>query len=250
MGLFDNLVGAGLDALGLGESISGGGGGGQSLADAYKGDGPLGIGKFLEGIAAAYLKEHREHTETVNRLRDVDKAKLDAAITHALDHFLNSQYHKDNAIVDARAARDNAYHTYADEYLPQLHGRICSHGLWNSTAAQLLANDAYARTTVKAAELELQTIKDYAAIHANEGQLANALFGSLINAYQNTAYSEDSEKRPDVEEFAKDAAIFATFLGVLSLFSKRKYLAEGVTSGGSGTGLWDWLPTTAGTILG
>lgn len=249
MGLFDDLIGAGLDALGLGGSVSSGGGG-QSLADAYKGDGPMGIGTFLTGIATAYLEEERKRDETVNRLRDADKAKLDKALSHALEHFLQSQYHKDDAIADARSARDRAFQEYADEYLPQLHGRTCSHGLWNSTASQLLANDAYARTVVKAAELELQTIKDYAGIHAREGELVNVFFGSLINAYQNTTGSDTMSREPNLEVFAEDAAIFATFLGVLSLFSKRQYLAESVTSGGDGSsGLWDWLPPV-GTVLG
>ena len=251
MGLFDSLIGAGMDALGLGGSDAGSSSS-QSLADAYKGDGPMGIGSFLTGIATAYLKEHTQRSEVVDRLRPTDKAKLDAAIGHALDHFLNTQYHKDAAIADARAARDNAFHEYADEFLPTLYARTCSAGIWNSTAAQLLANDAYARTVVKAEELELTNIKQYAEIHLREGDAVNAMFGNLIQSYQTDNWSQDMERRPDVEEFAKDAAIFTVFMATLSLFSKRNYLADRVGSStdstGASTGLWDWLPLP-GTII-
>lgn len=253
MGLFDSLIGAGLDSLGLGGSVESGGGGGQSLADAYKGDGPLGIGELLKGIATAYLKETQGVDETIDRLRALDKAKLDGAIDHMLSDFLNTQFHKENAIADARAARDNNYHTYADEFIPQLHARACSNGLWNSTALQLLANDAYARTVVKAAEQELQTIKDYARIHLDEGQVVNALFGSLINAYQNTDRTQTLERRPDIGEFAEDFTIVTAALTLFSLFGKRNYLADkvGGASGDGNEGLWSFLPGTSnGTVPG
>ena len=224
-----------------------GGVGGQSLADAYKGDGPFGIGELLKGIATAYLKETQGVDETIDRLRALDKAKLDGAIDHMLSDFLTTQFHKENAIADARASRDNNYHTYADEFIPQLHARACSNGLWNSTALQLLANDAYARTVVKAAEQELQTIKDYARIHLDEGQVVNALFGSLINAYQNTDRTQTLERRPDIGEFSEDFAIITAALTLFSLFGKRNYLADKVNSPEGGTG-WGWLPTP-GTVL-
>ena len=239
-GFISTLTGA------FGGSVEGGGGG-QSLADAYKGDGPFGIGELLKGIATAYLKETQGVDETIDRLRALDKAKLDGAIDHMLSDFLNTQFHKDDARADARAARDNNYHTYSDEFIPQLHARACSNGLWNSTALQLLANDAYARTVVKAAEQELQTIKDYAKIHLDEGQVVNALFGSLINAYQNTDRTQTLERRPDIGEFAEDFTIVTAALTLFSLFGKRNYLADKVNSPEGGTG-WGWLPTP-GTVL-
>lgn len=251
MSFFDGLIGAGLDALGLGGSVDGGGGTGQSLADAYKGDGPMGIGSLLTGIATAYLQETQGVDETIDKLRALDKSKLDSAIDHMLGDFLNTQFHKDDARTDARAARDNAFHTYADEYIPQLHGRACSHGLWNSTANQLLANDAYARTVTKVAEVELQTIKEYARIHIDEGQVVNALFGSLINAYQKTNRTQTLERRPDIGEFGEDFAIITAALTLFSLFGKRNYLADkvGGASGAGNEGLWSFLPGTANGIV-
>ena len=239
MDFLSNFLGS---IFGGGGSISGGG----AAADSYKGDGPLGIGSFLEGVARAYRKETERTGETVVRLRDADKIKLDSALDHALNHFVTSQFEKSNAIADARAARDNAFHTYADEYLPTLYGKMCSMGIYNSTASQLLANDAYARTVVKASELELTNIKDYAGIHLREGDLVQSIFGRLIEAYTQSNRDRRFETKPDIGQFGEDAAAYMVFLGVIQLFSKRAYFADNSPS--SNEGLWDWLPSIGGTI--
>ena len=239
MDFLSNFLGS---IFGGGGSISGGG----AAADSYKGDGPLGIGSFLEGVARAYRKETEHTGETVVRLRDADKIKLDSALDHALNHFVTSQFEKSNAIADARAARDNAFHTYADEYLPTLYGKMCSMGIYNSTASQLLANDAYARTVVKASELELTNIKDYAGIHLREGDLVQSIFGRLIEAYTQSNRDRRFETKPDMGQFGEDAAAYMVFLGVIQLFSKRAYFADNSPS--SNEGLWDWLPSIGGTI--
>lgn len=239
MDFLSNFLGS---IFGGGGSISGGG----AAADSYKGDGPLGIGSFLEGVARAYRIETERTGETVVRLRDADKIKLDSALDHALNHFVTSQFEKSNAIADARAARDNAFHTYADEYLPTLYGKMCSMGIYNSTASQLLANDAYARTVVKASELELTNIKDYAGIHLREGDLVQSIFGRLIEAYTQSNRDRRFETKPDIGQFGEDAAAYMVFLGVIQLFSKRSYFADNSSS--SNEGLWDWLPSIGGTI--
>ena len=241
MDFLSNFLGS---IFGGGGSISGSGG----AADAYKGDGPLGVGAFLEGVARAYRKETERTGETVIRLRDADKIKLDSALDHALNHFVTSQFEKSIAIADARAARDNAFHTYADEYLPTLYGKMCHMGIYNSSASQLLANDAYARTVVKASELELTNIKDYAGIHLREGDLVQSIFGRLIEAYTQSNRDRRFETRPDIGQFGEDAAAYMVFLGVIQLFSKRKYLADSEGSSSSNKGLWEWLPAI-GSIL-
>ena len=239
MDILSNFLGS---IFGGGGSISGGG----AAADSYKGDGPLGIGSFLEGVARAYRIETERTGETVVRLRDADKIKLDSALDHALNHFVTSQFEKSNAIADARAARDNAFHTYADEYLPTLYGKMCSMGIYNSTASQLLANDAYARTVVKASELELTNIKDYAGIHLREGDLVQSIFGRLIEAYTQSNRDRRFETKPDIGQFGEDAAAYMVFLGVIQLFSKRSYFAD--NSPKSNEGLWGWLPSIGVTI--
>lgn len=239
MDILSNFLGS---IFGGGGSISGGG----AAADSYKGDGPLGIGSFLEGVARAYRIETERTGETVVRLRDADKIKLDSALDHALNHFVTSQFEKSNAIADARAARDNAFHTYADEYLPTLYGKMCSMGIYNSTASQLLANDAYARTVVKASELELTNIKDYAGIHLREGDLVQSIFGRLIEAYTQSNRDRRFETKPDIGQFGEDAAAYMVFLGVIQLFSKRAYFADNSPS--SNEGLWGWLPSIGVTI--
>ena len=109
MDFFSNFLGS---IFGGGGSISGSAGGG---ADAYKGDGPMGIGEFLKGVAQAYKIENEKTNETVLRLRDADKIKLDTALDHALNHFVQSQYEKSNAITDARAASDNSFHKVIED---------------------------------------------------------------------------------------------------------------------------------------
>ena len=121
-------------------------------------------------------------------------------------------------------------------------------GIYNSTAAQLLANDAYARTVVKAAELELNNIKSYAGIHASEGELVHAIFGRMIEAYTQSDRARHFETKPDIGQFGEDAAAYMVFMGVIQLFSKRSYFADSAGSSGGDPGLWDWLPPI-GTVL-
>lgn len=242
MGFLGDFLGS---VLGGGGSVSGSAAGG---ADAYKGDGPMGIGEFLKGVASAYRIEQENTGQTVLRLRDDEKLKLTSALDHALNDYIQSEFKKTNAIVDARAARDDAFHTYADEYLPQLYGKLCASGAYNSTAAQLLANDAYARTVVKAQQNELQNIKDYAQLHNQEGNLVVAIFGRLIESYTQSNTSRHYETKPDIGQFGEDAAAYMLFMGVIQLFSKRPYFADSSGSNGGGSGLWDWLPDVGDII--
>ena len=203
---------------------------------AYKGQGLFGLGKFLEGIGNAYWNRDETVHETIKRLTDSLVVKLDDSLAEAVTEFLSSEWTKASAKADAEACMNNHFEEYREEYLPTIYGNMCANGIYNSTAAQMLANDAYARTVRKTCELVLESIKAYAGIQQGFGQVANALLGTATNATVVDDKTVEENKKPDIGQFGEDAAIMLTAFLLLSAFLSP---SEG---GSSSTSIWDALP--------
>lgn len=86
----------------------------------------------------------------------------------------NSLYGKEAAINDSMGLINSIFKEYQNVALPNIHQAGINSGGYNSTTGQLLANDAYAATTNKAAATVLQAIKEYRGI---EQQDYNVLAG-------------------------------------------------------------------------
>jgi hypothetical protein len=159
---------------------------------AYMGDGPMGLGEFLRGLAATHL--HQSDVRTDNLQRDVnrdfaedfvrtfthltgaERACLVNFIAEACDDYTNHVYEKENAKEDVREAIDTIFDRYVDNDLPRILSRECKMGIYNDTATQLLLNDAYSSTVIKAGELQLGTIHKYVGHITQLGSLlANGL---------------------------------------------------------------------------
>lgn len=196
--------------------------------DAYKGDGIYAVGKFLQGIAAAYKNTDIKETIINDHLQGNQAQRLDDLANAITAKYLSDEFSKAKAIQDAKDAVTNIFHEYADEFLPTLYSSGCRHGIYNSTTMQLLANDAYARAVRKGAELVLKNINDYAQREIERGQLALQSFSTLINAYskQNKTYFMD--EYPKLGKFAEDAAIIVLAFAVIDAteWFTRKYFAD------------------------
>lgn len=194
--------------------------------DAYKGDGMQGLGNFLKGIADAYRQVHQQTDELVSHLSDSEKAQLQRFMDSAMTRYLSQEFSKDVASGDITASYDGIFREYRESELPILYGKLCSTGMYNSTAAQMLANDAYARAVDKAGQAKHGAIKDYAQIETARADPLAAAFNIALQDDTTRKVVFDEETEPNMEEFSEDAAVMFTIMGVLSLFSKRQYFAD------------------------
>ena len=237
----------------------------------YQGDGAAGVGELLVGLASAYLKEEiktktvQEIIENVHTVNDIDEDIIEDIERHiehltpsqkeclrryldtACTRYSETEYNKEDAIKDVKEAIDKIFNDYEREYLPVLYSRQCELGIYNDTTTELLANDAYAKTIIKAAELQLKTIKDYNEIQGLHGKQVtdglNVALGDITDddthrvfdrdqltdderdTDRNTTTEEnrDLSRRPDVEQFAVDSLAMIAGMLILELFAKSLY---------------------------
>lgn len=104
--------------------------------------------------------------EVTTAFDEFSKKKLDTLLTTLTDAQgeLGKDYTKNQAIIDSKGAIENVFRQYKQEALPQIVAQGAQGGVYNSTALQGLADNAFAATVAKGAELQQQTIKDYATI--------------------------------------------------------------------------------------
>lgn len=100
------------------------------------------------------------------------------------------RYSKQAAINDTKGIVDSIFADYADTALPQILERQGQSGGYSSTGTQLLANDAYSRTTAKASEVVLQAIQGYAATQNEKRQTSIQGLGTVLEGL--LAAREDS----------------------------------------------------------
>lgn len=105
-------------------------------------------------------------SEVTTALDAFSKQKLDTLLTTLTNAQgdLGKGFTKDQAILDSKGAIDNLFTQYKQEALPSIVAQGAQGGVYNSTALQGLADNAFAATVAKGAEVQQQTIKDYAAI--------------------------------------------------------------------------------------
>lgn len=194
--------------------------------DAYKGDGFQGLGQFLEGVGRAYGIVDFDSTTNRSRLTDEDLDKFYKALDCITEDYKDSKYTKGLACYDAKCAMDSIFKTHRDRNLPELYGRACVAGLYNSSSLQLLANDAYARTVAEASKLKLDWITQYASIRQAHANAMIQMLRDMADIYETTVVDNRTANKPDISTFATHAAAYLLFTGILDLFSKRKYFAD------------------------
>lgn len=194
--------------------------------DAYKGDGMQGLGNFLKGVAEAYRSLDQQTHELISHLNPEQKAQLASLTQKAMSRYLSDEFSKDSAASDITSSYDGIFREFRESELPVLYGKLCSTGMYNSTAAQMLANDAYARAVDKAGQAKHGATKDYAQLEIARAEPALSAFNVALNDTTDRKVSFQEETEPNMEEFSKDAAVMFTIMGVLSLYNKRSYFAD------------------------
>lgn len=198
------------------------------LADAHKGDGLAGFGQWLSGVAAAYRNEDLIENQIIDRVRPGHETFLDQLVSCAITDYCASilAYSKDNAMADSKALAESMFDDWAEEYLPTLYSSMCKRGIYNSTTAQLLANDAFAEAMKDAMKAQLDFVKAYADIIAAKGNVAVGAMNVSINSYQETHTDRKLDVYPKTGQFAQDMAVAILAYFLIGPFISREYFAD------------------------
>lgn len=141
-------------------------------------------------------------------------------------------YTKQDAIADSQGLVDSIFRQFRSTSLPQIYAAQGSAGAYNSTGAQLMANDAYADTVSKAQSAVLGNIKSYADITAQMKAAGtdetNSRVGALLSAL---GLQQDATKKQTGTENVDQTT---NFTSSTKSFSKTKGKSAGI--GGSFSG--------------
>lgn len=122
-------------------------------------------------------------------------------------------YSKDAAIADSQGIVDNIFRSYRESSLPNILERQTQTGAYSGTGTQLLANDAYARTTSQASEAVMNAIMGYADIQnqrrATASNAMSSILGGLLSAREETTAS--SQFRTDSQSKTTGMSVGASF---------------------------------------
>lgn len=92
----------------------------------------------------------------------------------------NSELSKEQAITDTQGVVKNLFDSYSKTVLPQIMQKAFSSGGYSATAATLLANDAFAQTVNKSAEVQLGAISQYEAASSARDQVKNTSLATVL----------------------------------------------------------------------
>lgn len=107
--------------------------------------------------------------------------KMDAASKKILDELtaslqgqlplVGAEYSRDNAIKDSQGIIANIFNQFKTQDLPQIAGAMGAAGVYDSTAGQNLANEAFGKATANSAQAVLDNILKYAGLKQQDQQL-------------------------------------------------------------------------------
>lgn len=148
------------------------------------GDVISGAGGILGSLLGSKTGDNRAYSDLLkNSKRSGDK------VLGGMDQFMEtilsqtaSQFGKANAIADSQGAIQNIFDEFSKTALPSIYQSEVGSGGYNGTTSQLMANDAFAQTTNKAAALMMDTIMKYRTSQQNDYNTFGGLGRSVPNA--------------------------------------------------------------------
>lgn len=134
-------------------------------------------------------------TTSTRRLSDGQVAELSRTMSRLqrdVDQF-DKAYSKQAAIQDSKGLVADIFKQYRETDLPNILQAQSNAGAYSNTGSQLLANDAFARTTSAASSAVLQAIQSYAGIQAERrnvsSQALSTVLSGLLAAREDTTAS-------------------------------------------------------------
>lgn len=91
----------------------------------------------------------------------------------------NDQYSKQAAIGDTQGMVANLFREYSNTVVPQIFQMENTSGGYNSSTGQLMANDAFASTLSKAAEVQMNAVQNYRKLQQGDYSTLAQLVSSV-----------------------------------------------------------------------
>lgn len=121
--------------------------------------------------------------------------KMDAASKKILDELTASlqkqvptagaEFSRDNALADATGVVANIFNKYKQQALPQIANLMTDAGVYNATAGQNLANEAFGAATANASQAVLDNVLKYAGLKQQDQQLTLSGLLQALSLEQN-----------------------------------------------------------------
>lgn len=124
-----------------------------------------------------------------NEVSSQTTQRLDSKSIQSLTEVLNSlqaglvggkEYSKEAALQDSEGIVQQLFSQFSQTLLPQIISKSTGAGAYNSSAAQLLADNAFAETVGKAAEVKVNAIAQYAQAAATKQQTQAQTLGTIL----------------------------------------------------------------------
>ena len=133
---------------------------------------------------------------TTQRFDEQAKALLDALTNRAFDEQTGDpSYTREKAIADAQGMIQNIFKEYQETALPEIYGAQRQTGAYNSTAGQMLANDAFGEAVSRSAQVVQKNIIDYAQLAQGERQLQSSILLDALKLQGSAYESTDLEQK-------------------------------------------------------
>jgi hypothetical protein len=128
---------------------------------------------------------------------DQANALLAQVLERILPGMDSGQYSPDAAVKDSQGLVDQIMQSYRESTLPNIYQAERSGGGYNSTTAQLLANDAMAKASAQGAAQVSSTKEKYAQItNQQQQQLVNVLLGLIAANKKSTTTQSTTAGKP------------------------------------------------------
>lgn len=133
------------------------------------------------GTSSARTSGNETSSQVTQRLDDKSIAGL-TSLLQAIQGNLtgNNEFSKEAALQDSEGVVKELFAQYSQNLLPQIISKASRTGAYNSTAAQLLADNAFAETVSKAAEVKLNTVAQYSQAASQRQQTQTQTLGTIL----------------------------------------------------------------------
>lgn len=147
---------------------------------------------FSFGGSKSSTKASTTTNTTVKKFDEQSKMVLDQLMQYLQGGLPNAgaDFSRNNAIADSQNIVKSIFDQYKQTALPQIAMGMQGAGVYNATAGQSLANDAFGKATANASQAVLDNIIKYAGLKQQDQSLTlNGLLNTLQlqrDAYSNT----------------------------------------------------------------
>jgi hypothetical protein len=135
------------------------------------------------GQSTARTSGNESSKQTTQRLSDSNISDLTALLNTIQGNITGKkEFSREAAIQDSAGIIQDLFTQYSQQALPQIISKASQSGAYNSTAAQLLADNAFAETISKSAQVRTNAIAQYAQADATRQQVQTQTLGTILQA--------------------------------------------------------------------